>query len=429
MDKYSFKIKNITNNISIKNIDINKSINKSIFINNLFEIIQNIYDPNLNIPNYIIKDLKKIHSIDDDSLLFKFYKLYKPDDIKSLKDFIDFYIENNLIEIDIIKKNIKDNTSLLNKFNEIYFDKDDRYEIKNIFYNNIFVSIDILHELESFDLNYIEIKKSYFSLKLYYYDIDNIDEYIRNIINIINIIKKINDTYNETQKFYNVILFLGNQKKYLFGNKISPMNMNSGSTIKDVYVSVWRKEEYEKVLIHELCHYISVDFDIYLNKKINNDINNLFNLEGINHVSESYNETVAGIINMCYKSIKLNIDLNQIYLIETKFLLFQTIKLINFFEGSKGYDIFTMKIYQNTSCLSYIILKFILFYNLNDFINLLDEFNLICDSYKKINKLNTFLLEIIKKKDYITDIDKNIDFIINNLNNNFIYKTLRMSAI
>lgn len=423
MDKYSLKIKNITNNLSIKNLNINKPI----FINKLFKIIKNTYNSNLNIPNYTIKHLKKIHSIDDDSLLFKFYKLYKPNDIKSLKDFVKYYIENNLTEIDIIKENIKHNKILLDMFNEIYFDKDDRVEIKNIFYHNIFVSIDILHELESFDLKYIEITDSYFRLKLYYYDIDNINVYIRNIINIINIIKEINNSLHiESVKLYNVILFLGNQKKYLFGNKISPMNINSGSTIKDVYVSVWRKEEYEKVLIHELCHYISVDFDIFINKKINNDINNLFNLDGTNHVSESYNETVAAIINMCYKSVKLNIDLNEIYLIETKFLLFQTIKLIKFFGGN---DIFTMKIYQNTSCLSYIILKFILFYNINEFINLLDEFNIICNSSKKINVYNKFLFEITTKKDYIDDINKNINFVINNWNNKFVYKTLRMSAI
>jgi hypothetical protein len=205
--------------------------------------------------------------------------------------------------------------------------------------------------------------------------------------------------------------------------------MNSGSTIKDIYVSVWRKEEYEKVLIHELCHYISVDFNIFLNKKINDNINSLFNIEGINHVSESYNETVAGIINMLYKSVKLNIDLNEIYLIETKFLLFQTIKLINFFGGFEGNDIFTMKISQNTSCLSYIILKFILFYNINDFINLLDEFNIICDSPQKITKYNNFLSELIKKKDFVDDIDRNMNFVKNNWNNTFIYKTLRMSAI
>ena len=126
-----------------------------------------------------------------------------------------------------------------------------------------------------------------------------------------------------------------------------------------------------------MCHYISVDFDIFLNGKINKDINNIFNLEGINHVSESYNETVACIINMLYKSVKLNMDLNEIYLIETKFLLFQTIKLIKFFRGSEGNDLFTMKISQNTSCLSYIVLKFILFYNINEFINLLDEFNIL----------------------------------------------------
>ena len=135
MDKYSLKIKNITDKLLIKNIQINKTK----FINKLYQTIQNTYSSDINIPKYTIKNLKKIHTINDESLLFKFYKLYKPNEIKSLSDFIRFYIENNLIDIDKIKNDILKNDELTKLFNEIYFDKDERLEIKDIFYNNIFL--------------------------------------------------------------------------------------------------------------------------------------------------------------------------------------------------------------------------------------------------------------------------------------------------
>ena len=105
MDKYSLKIKNITDKLLIKNIQINKTK----FINKLYQTIQNTYSSDINIPKYTIKNLKKIHTINDESLLFKFYKLYKPNEIKSLSDFIRFYIENNLIDIDKIKNDILKN--------------------------------------------------------------------------------------------------------------------------------------------------------------------------------------------------------------------------------------------------------------------------------------------------------------------------------
>ena len=56
MDKYSLKIKKITNNILIKNININKSI----FINKLYEITKNTYKSDMNIPKYI--SLNEIHT-------------------------------------------------------------------------------------------------------------------------------------------------------------------------------------------------------------------------------------------------------------------------------------------------------------------------------------------------------------------------------
>lgn len=427
MDKYSKKIIKFIKNININEIYIDKNFS---LIKKLLEIVNKSIN-NINLTNfsYKINKIKKIHNIDDDSLLYKFYKLYKPDIIKNLSDFINYYINNNLIDNDIIKRDIINSNSNNKELYDLYCNiYKDNYEISDIFYKNIFVSIDILHELESYDLNHIILSEKNYNLSLYYYDIDNIDDYIKNIITIINIISEINNIFKLSDVTnYNIIIFLGNQKKYIFGDKITPMNINSGSTIKNIYVSVWRKEEYEKVLIHELCHYISVDFDIFLDKNIN-EINNLFNLKGINHISESYNETVASIINMCYKSIKLNIDLNDLYLIETKFLLFQTTKLIYFFGGNNANDLFNIDIIQNTSCLSYIIIKFILFYNINLFIKLIEEFNIICNTQKKVDTYNNFLKKIIIDKNYINVIEINKSIMLNN-NNRFIYNTLRMSAI
>jgi hypothetical protein len=203
--------------------------------------------------------------------------------------------------------------------------------------------------------------------------------------------------------------------------------MNSGSSLKETFVLLWRNEEYEKVLIHELCHYIGIDHRIFTNDTIQ-DVNNYFNIDGINHINESYNETIASIINMCWKSYKLNMNLNDIYFIETKFLILQTIKIIKFFGGNNYDDLFKITIIQNTSGISYIILKMILFYNINTFMNLINKLNIKCDSDDKINIYKIYLENKIQDKINIKKIiNENFNKYI--IGNKFINKTLRMSVI
>jgi hypothetical protein len=241
--------------------------------------------------------------------------------------------------------------------------------------------------------------------------------------------KNINETFKISNvKKYNVIMFLGKQKKYLFGDMITQMNMNSGSSMIEIFVTLWRNEEYEKVLFHELCHYIGIDHNIFTNNIITN-INDKFNIDGINHNSESYNETVASIINMCWKSHKLNMDLQNIYDYEIKFLLLQTAKYINFFNGRRCDDLFTINIMQNTSGLSYIVLKMILMFNINEFMDLILENNIKCDDDNKILKFKQFLEDKINDKSYNGLINVFLQEINNLDKNKFIYKTFRMSAI
>ena len=58
---------------------------------------------------------------------------------------------------------------------------------------------------------------------------------------------------------------------------------------------IWRKEEFYKVLIHELTHYFGVDFYITDNiyKKLEKHFGELINILGVDRINESYTETIA----------------------------------------------------------------------------------------------------------------------------------------
>ena len=321
------------------------------------------------------------------------------------------------------------NKTLSDKFNTIYNSNNDRSELVNIFYNN-FQSIDIIQEIESVDLIHIVINLENIRLSIYYYEELNIDLEIINIIKIIKIIHEINLFYKiNYDNSYNVIIFFSNNKKYLFKKKkiITPMNINSGCTLISSYASCWRKEELEKVLIHELLHLIGIDHDLFISNVLNKKIKNIFNIDGVNHSNESYNESVAAIVNMCWKSVKYNLDIQEIYEIETSFLIFQTIKIIKFFNGIKVEDLFTIKINQTSSAISYIILKMMLFININQLLEFISDVNIKLDTSEKIKKYEELLLKIITEKKYILYLEQN--FNINKSNSNFINTTMRMSVI
>lgn len=409
LDKYSKYIKQFINKIKLnQNFNINDN-NK--FIKNILNISKNINNSEIKIPSYDIQIIKKIHNKDEYPLLYNIIRKTNLK-IKNFKDFLIYYTLNQT------------NIDIENLIKDIPFDEN-RNELKDIFYNS-YQSIDIIQEIESNDLNHIVIKTDYYKLSLYYYDIKNIDDEIIKIIKVINLIREINKFYKINQNdFYNVIIFFGNKKKYLFNERkiITPMNINSGATIIKEYASVWRKEELEKVLIHELLHYIGIDHKLFIND--NDKINKLFNVTK-NKINESYNETLAGIINMCWKSQKHNININELYLLELKFLLFQTVKIIKYFDGKYADDLFTIKISQTSWMLSYIILKMILFCNINDIINFIESINLKINSDDDINRYIELLEKKIKNKNYIIQLN---DIFNINYNSEYLNKTMRMTVL
>lgn len=425
MNKYTFKIINFINknNFKIDRFDIKNNP----FIIKILDICKEINIIDIPKFNINIKNIPKLHSINEYPQLYYFYKKYNSS-ISCFKDFVSYYsLNQHKLNKHELQKNIQNDTQLIEMYNLIYNRNDERTELQNIFYNN-FQSIDIIQEIETHDLKHIELQINNIRISLYYYDDElNIIEHINNIIKITLLIDKIAKIYNIYVSNYNNIIFLGKNKKYLFNKKqiITPMNINSGATLMSTYVSIWRLEEYEKVLIHELLHYIGIDYHLFHNQQLNRKIQQFFKIDGINHINESYNECVAAIINMCWSSIKYNINIDDIFDREIKFLIFQTNKIISFFNGEKAEDIFIIDITQTTSALSYIIIKTILFLNINDILHFIEKIQIKLD-LNNINLYETLLLNLLEKKDYIKILNDN--FNIKYDRKRFIGKTMRMSV-
>jgi hypothetical protein len=423
MNKYELKIINFINKNDFKIDDIN--ILNNVFILKILKICNEINNINLHEYKIDIKHISKLHDKNEYPKLYYFFKKYIPQ-ITSFKDFVLYYSLNQH-KININNLNIKDK-ELHDLYNDIFNSNNDRSELVNIFYNS-FQSIDIIQEIECHNLTHIKLQINNIRISLYYYDDRlNIKDIITNIIKITLLINKIAIEYNIHVSDYDIIIFLGKNKKYLFNKKqiITPMNINSGSTLISSYVSLWRLEEYEKVLIHELLHYIGIDYHLFTNNELNNKIREIFKIDGINHINESYNECVAAIINMCWKSIKYNININDIYKLETKFLIFQTNKIIKFFGGNKSENLFEINITQTTSALSYIILKMILFLNINSILDLIEKIKIKLD-FNNINLYENLLLELVTKKEYIDILNNN--FYIDGDKKKFIGRTMRMSIL
>jgi len=229
--------------------------------------------------------------------------------------------------IDRIKKEIAN--FFKNKFVNIYLDTVNKRKI--ITYKNINIII-IYKNDNDFDLKHIKMV-----LKRLY----NITQYM--------------------EKTFNVILLLSPLSKKIKNNILSYINVNSGFTYlnkNDIYIV--RKEEYPKVLLHELLHhnkYIHSSFKEYninrLKKHFNIIANNTFD------PNETIVEFWATIIHLKHISKDYNLDFYKLYLDELKYSLYKCYQLYNLPNN--------LLHTSNTNIYCYVIFKTILLYNLVEF--------------------------------------------------------------
>jgi len=317
MSKYSKKIINfLTNNNTIHKIDI-----KLPFIDN------KTHSSNTKLLEECI--LEPVHSDNEKPLVYQLSK-----STLDLKEYAKLYNTNKT------QKYVPEDT---NKCRNILI---------RTMYNNTFVSLDVLQEIEISKLThkkYLIDDKHTVDIFIKYDNLD-LEPDINKIGSIINTISHILNK----DKIVNLVVFYGNQKK-LIGNNTEIINcehVNSGATYVDKIIIIWRKEEFYKVLTHELLHYFDYykELDCNLPIVLGNDLTN-----------EAYVENMATLINCSLNNGDPNIEFS--------FMLFQIAKIIYIFGGKTFDDYLSNRIIisQTTNVRSYYILKTLLFVNKDTF--------------------------------------------------------------
>ena len=254
----------------------------------------------------------------------------------------------------------------------------------------------------------------------------------------------------------NLKLFLTGKKKYLPTKYtvLGPKEINTGSTMKGINgtIKIWRKEELYKLILHEMIHFLNLDFKS--SNKLNSIYSFLYKVFNISQeqtirLTEAYTETIACIINTIIVSYKFG-DKSNLTLFkkmidyERIFSCFQIAKILYFY-GYKNFDEFfnlsgqfntNPKWNQTTNVFSYHIIKGAFIFSINSFIDFCVNNNkqnwLQFDSnnpniYKEFQSLIKHCCSDSKFRLYI---NKFMNFIRTNENKKlFIYRTLRMTAL
>lgn len=166
------------------------------------------------------------------------------------------------------------------------------------------------------------------------------------------------------------LVLTGLEKQFPTDNSIVDITTaNSGYTdFRENIIFIWRREECEKVLFHELVHFYDLDHkyeDVHLDLK---------------STETSYHEAITdfkGIYyHLIYLSIITNYPIKKLLEMEYMFIRNQAIQM-NTYLGLGSWDnINDILIKQNTPAFSYYILKYLLFkYSLSNDINKFLESN------------------------------------------------------
>ena len=237
------------------------------------------------------------------------------------------------------------------------------------------------------------------------------------------------------------------------GHSIDQINANTAFTTQcshstDIYI--FREEEWFKVFIHETFHNLGLDFSTMSQSQVEPKILTLFPLNILDiRIFESYCETWAELMNIMFIAYwntknknNVNIILNKMedmMQLERVFSLYQCTKVLN------NYQLKYTDIYQNashkpnlgklqlykeeTNAFAYYVLKPILFFNINQFIEWSIQNNGWTLDFKKtqtnIMKYAGLIEKLYDSSEYIAYMEK-----ISSLykdNGKFEYRTMRMT--
>ena len=195
------------------------------------------------------------------------------------------------------------------------------------------------------------------------------------------------------------IFFAVTPVKKTFSNKDTCLgnNANTGATFyrlgKPFKIVIYRDEEYMKVMLHELIHYLNLEFsstpDIIMKMKKQLRLNSK---EDYYNLFEAYTDFFAIVLNVCYNSFLTNIDVEDIMSKEIEYMKLIANKILSLF-GMKHILSGNKKLSQTSNITSYYILKLGCFLDLDYF---LENFMLGVVTWNKTN-INKFYDSIIDR--------------------------------
>ena len=214
------------------------------------------------------------------------------------------------------------------------------------------------------------------------------------------------EIYNLNNINLTIHIFLSDIKKKIKSHGyLGPREINSGLTSFSPFLNpeicIFRKEEVDKLLLHELTHATFKDGNLNGIDTIESKIKCSFNINKNNKINffEAYTESMALICNSVCNSIFSNISISEIFINEIKFSIFQCSKILQFYNINDIDKFFCTKCcftgnskhIEKTSVLSYYFLKLGLIFNSNLFMNKYFYSNKISSKKLLIDIKNNFI--------------------------------------
>lgn len=281
------------------------------------------------------------------------------------------------------------------------------------------------HPFNNTDNSYIcsKIKKTIINKYIYQYNVNyefvslslfyNNDKSIKKVKKyMIKLLKKILTVVSFT-KINNINIYLcpTKYKKQLpkYPEIIGISHVNSGVAFMNTnQIYIWRDEELEKVLIHELIHVAKYDYNIYSN----NIFSSIFCISDKRlAIHESYTEILTLFFNIALFDNVDYIIFIQMLRLEIIHSLVQTAKILKYYKYKSFRQLLKSSsnnceilFNQKTHIISYYIIKSALIYHLNWLLNL--NSSDIIFNYQKLDNLLKLMTKCLYNKKYIIVIDK-----------------------
>ena len=376
-------------------------------INNLYsDIDENIIDTLYNkLKKFKLKKPIK-NNINDYNIQFYKTKFNLP--LNTRFNILSNYIKLNF-NINNFNKYWNKNFDNLNKWNN-YLNKYSDFKSKQdlLLYNKLvlskFVSQNVINNIINRTAWYTTIIGNNRNIIIFGKSKKEVNEYISKTLLALDYF---NIFYINRSKL-NLFIFLSDEKKiFPNDNFYTPYNVNTAYAISKIEVVLFRKEEFEKVLFHELIHFYQLDVFHYQNSIRKNLPIYKFKI----NPNEAYTDFFAIVLHLLYVNYVTKKSLKNLIKIELGFINHQAKKILKY---SKSNSIKNLKMFnQSTSVFSYFILKSAMFNNLK-----------IISSFD----LTKFSISISLISNSITN--KNWNKLIFNKNNKFLKSNnLRMSFI